>query len=91
MTLQIPEDIRTAAGLDERGMLLELACRLFDTNRLPLTQAARLAGLDRGQFEDALHERSIPIYRYDENDLREDLDVIERQNRRGADNGDRRQ
>lgn len=90
MTLQIPEDIRKAAGLDEQGMLLELACRLFDVNRLSLVQAARLAGLDRGQFEDALHERSIAIYRYDETDIQDDLNVIDRKNAGGAQNGDRR-
>ena len=83
MTLQIPDDIRNATGLDERGMLLELACRLFDANRLPLVQAARLAGLERFEFEDALQERSIPIYRYDESEFRNDLDTINRRGERG--------
>lgn len=81
MVLEIPEDIQMAAGLDEKGMLLELACRLFDAKRLPLAQAARLAGIDRLQFEDALHERKIPIYRYSEGDFRDDLATLDR---RGA-------
>jgi predicted HTH domain antitoxin len=82
MVLQIPEDIQLAAGLDEQGMLLELACRLFDANRLPITQAARLAGMDRLHFEDALHERKIPIYRYDEKDFRDDLETLDRRGSR---------
>lgn len=83
MTLQIPDDIRKATELDEKGMLLELACRLFDANRLPLVQAARMAGLERAEFEYALHERSIPIYRYSDRDLQDDLDAIDRAGLRG--------
>jgi predicted HTH domain antitoxin len=75
MTLQTPDEIRRAAGLDENGLLLELACRLFDTSRLTLIQAARLARTERGEFEDALHDRAIPIYRYEEKDLRDDLSM----------------
>jgi predicted HTH domain antitoxin len=83
MTLQIPDEIRKVAGLDESGLLLELASRLFDTQRLTLIQAARLAGIKRGEFEDALHDRAIPIYRYDEQDFRDDLDAIGRRGGRG--------
>lgn len=83
MTLQIPDEILRAAGLDEQGMMLELACRLFDMNRLPLTQAARLAGIERSEFEDALHNRSIPIYRYDQSDFHEDMNAIDQGRRQG--------
>jgi len=76
MTLQIPDDILKAANLDERGMLVELACRLFDTDRLSLSQAARLAGMERGEFEETLHDRGIAIYRYDEDEFRRELAAI---------------
>ena len=76
MTLQIPDEILKAAKLDERGLLIELASHLFDTDRLTLAQAARLAGMGRTEFEDALHDRSIPIYRYDEEDFRIEMTAV---------------
>ena len=63
MTLTIPEDILEQAGLTERDALIEFACRLFDAERLALWPAARLAALSRGEMEDELTKRGIPIYR----------------------------
>lgn len=57
-------------------MLVELACRLFDTDRLSLAQAARLARMARAEFEDALHERGIAAFRYDEDEFRRELDGV---------------
>jgi predicted HTH domain antitoxin len=76
MTLQIPDENLKAAKLDERGLLTELACHLFDTDRLTLAEAARLAGMGRIEFEDALHDRSISIYRYDEEDFRNEMKAV---------------
>lgn len=76
MTLQIPDDILKAANLDERGFLIELACRLFDTDRLTLAEAARLAGMTRTDFEDALRDRVIPVYRYDEAEFSSELAIL---------------
>jgi predicted HTH domain antitoxin len=72
MTLKIPEEILEAAHLDERGILIELASHLFDIERLSLGQAARLAGMNRTEFEDELHKRQIAIYRYTEEEFRQD-------------------
>jgi predicted HTH domain antitoxin len=80
MALHIPEDLLKAANLDERGLLIELACHLFDKDRLPLAQAARLAGLSRGEFEDELHDRNIPIYRYTLEDYEQDMQAIAKMN-----------
>jgi predicted HTH domain antitoxin len=68
-TLQIPDDVLSQAGITEREAVLELACRLFETGRLTLFFAARLAGLSQPEFEDVLTDRKIPIYRYTEDDL----------------------
>jgi predicted HTH domain antitoxin len=84
MTLKIPDEILKAAHLDEKDVLVELASHLFDTNRLTLIQAARLADLDRTQFEDELHRRRIAIYRFDEQAFRQDLQAIEKMNGRGS-------
>ena len=76
MTLLIPEDILKASNLDERAMLIELACHLFDKGRLTLGQASRLAGLTRTAFEDELFDRKIPAYRYDVDDFKFDLETL---------------
>lgn len=76
MTLQIPDEILTAAKLDERGVLIELACHLFDTDRLTLAEAARLAGMGRTDFEDALLDRGVPVYRYDESEIIKELETL---------------
>lgn len=75
-TLQIPDDVLKQAGITEREAVLELACRLFETGRLTLFFAARLAGLPQSEFEDVLLDRKIPIYRYSEADLKTDLRTL---------------
>jgi predicted HTH domain antitoxin len=75
-TLRIPDDVLEKAGITEREAVLELACRLFETGRLTLFFAARLAGLSQPEFEDVLLERKIPIYRYTGDDLQNDLRTL---------------
>jgi predicted HTH domain antitoxin len=79
MPLTIPDEALRAAGLTEQEALIEFACRLFDAQRLNVHQAARLVGLDRYRFEAELARRGIPIYRYTEEHLRQDLEAIKRQ------------
>ena len=77
-TLSIPEEVLREAGLDERGALVEFACRLFDAGKLSLGTAAKLAGLTRAEMEDALLERKIAVYRPQVSDLVEDLATLDR-------------
>jgi predicted HTH domain antitoxin len=83
MMLVIPEDILQAAKMDEHGMLVELACHLFDKDYLSLGQGARMAGLTRTAFEEALFVRGIPAYRYELADFEADMRVLDDLNRRG--------
>jgi predicted HTH domain antitoxin len=78
MQLVIPDHIVQEAGLSERAVLIELACRLFDIGKLPLWPAAQLAGLTRTEMEGELMERKIPIYRPTVEDLANDLAALER-------------
>jgi predicted HTH domain antitoxin len=64
--LQIPEGVAERAGLDERTLRIELACTLFAQRKLALWPAAQMAGLSRGEMEDELAERNIPIYYVDQ-------------------------
>jgi len=79
MTLHIPNDVLQHAGITEDEARTELACRLFETGRLTLFFAAKLAGIRQADFEDLLLERGIPIYRYTEGDLESDLGALRRQ------------
>jgi len=73
MTLHIPDDVLRQAGMTEGEAIVELACRLFETGRLSLFFASKLAGVSQPEFEDILLERKIPIYRYSSEDLKNDL------------------
>jgi predicted HTH domain antitoxin len=50
----IPDVTLKQAGLTEKDALIEIACRLFDGDKLHLWPAAKLAGLSRDEFESAL-------------------------------------
>jgi predicted HTH domain antitoxin len=63
MSLVIPDRTLQSAGLNEREMKLEIACRLFDAGKLELWPAAQLAGPSRGEFEEELALRKIAIWR----------------------------
>ena len=78
MPLVIPDDILATAGLSEAEARVEVACRLFDAGKLPLWDAAQWAGLSRVEFEGQLLERGIAIYRPTSEDLRNELEAMDR-------------
>ena len=78
MKLEIPEDIAAAAKLSEKDALIELACRLFDADRLDKATAGRLAGLSRPEFESALKSRGMSIIHIDDEYVRDELNAIEK-------------
>lgn len=73
MCLLIPDDILREAGVTDREALAELACRLYDAERLDLTAAARLAGLSRVEFERELLARGLALMHYGEEEFQQDF------------------
>ncbi len=77
LIVEIPDDVTDALRLppaERQGELRkELALALYQRGVLALGKAARLADVDRTDFERLLGERKIPRH-YSEDDLREDLD-----------------
>jgi len=63
MTLTIPDDVLRQTGLTERELLIELACRLYDAEKLSKPAAVQLSGLERADFEDELVKRGLPWIR----------------------------
>ena len=78
MPLVIPDETLRAAGLSEPEAKLEIACRWFDAGKLTVGHAARLAGLSVIDFESQLQRRGIPRYRYTEESLEHDIEVLKK-------------
>jgi len=76
MPLIISDEQLESLQMDERSARIEIACRLFDAERLSLPGAARFAGLGRAEMEGELRRRGIAIYRPTVEELRQDLDVL---------------
>ena len=75
MPVIIPDETLKQAGLTEHEARIEIACRLYDADKLHLWPAAQLAGLSRDEFESALILRGIAIHRVDEEYLKHELDM----------------
>jgi predicted HTH domain antitoxin len=73
VTINIPDALADKPGFDERSLRIELACRLFDADKLTKPEASHLAGLTRDEFNAALAQRGLPWIRYTEDMLDEDL------------------
>lgn len=78
MPLTIPDEILKQSGLSEREMAIEIACRLFAAGTLTLPQAIKLSGLQRLVFESELRTRGIAAYRPTVQDLRDDIETLDR-------------
>jgi predicted HTH domain antitoxin len=77
MCLFIPDDILKQAGITDSEAKIELACRLYDTDRLDLWPAAQLAGLSRVEFEIELAKRGLPLIHYSHEDFEQDMRSLE--------------
>jgi predicted HTH domain antitoxin len=84
MRLELPDTILKDSGLTEAQLRLELACALFDSEKLQLWPAAQLAGIDRQTFEAELLARGIAVYRFEVEDMKDEIDRIMAESRVGA-------
>ncbi len=78
MPLVISDETLRAAGMSEREAKLEIACRWFDAGKLAFGHAARLAGVSEAELESQLALRGIPRYRYTEQMLEHDVQVLKK-------------
>jgi predicted HTH domain antitoxin len=83
MNLTLPEPLIEGITLTEKDILFQLALGLYVDRKATLGQAARLAGMSRPAFLDALGERQVPIH-YDEADLESDLQTLRNLEREDA-------
>jgi len=78
MPLTIPDQLLSEAGLSQRDARIEIACRLYDADKLTMAAATRWAGLSRVEFEEELLRRKIAISRPTTEDLKQDLETLRR-------------
>ena len=78
MPLTIPDSVLEQADLTEQEARIEIACRLFQTHRLSLWQAAHWAGLERVEMEAELLRRDIALYELTKEQLNAELSAMDR-------------
>jgi predicted HTH domain antitoxin len=61
MTITLPND-SALLHLDEAQLALEIACGLFAAGRISRGVGARIAGIERATFDEALFVHHIPSY-----------------------------
>ena len=61
MTITLPDD-PALRHLDEAELRVALACGMFSAGRASRGVCARIAGLDRAVFDEALFVRHIPSF-----------------------------
>lgn len=76
MALTIPDEIIQVTRMSEADLLTEFAAFLYQSERLTLAQASRLAGMTRLDFQRWLSRRRIPIH-FEVDDLMEDVRTLE--------------
>ena len=74
--IQVPDDVLRQLGATAGDALIEIACRLYETQRLKFDQAARLAGVPLETFARECSVRRIPVYWYTPEDLESDLNTL---------------
>ncbi len=78
MPVVISDETLQQAGMTEREVVVEIACRLFDIGKLHLWPAAKMAGMSRAEFEQELIGRKIPICRPTLQDFADDVATLGR-------------
>jgi predicted HTH domain antitoxin len=65
MPLNIPEETAKQLRAAARDALIDLACRLYNADRIFKPEATKLTGLSRPEFEEELLKRGFPWIRID--------------------------
>ena len=78
MPLTIPDEWLEEARISPDDARVELACRLYDGGRLSFGLAIRWSGLTRTDFEAAMLDRGLALYRPTIEDLEDDLETLDR-------------
>ena len=81
MSLVISDEIIKASELSQAEFLQEIALHLFQSGRLTLGYAAKMAEMEKPAFQAFLKSRQVPLYVYDVEDFEVDLKSLRELNR----------
>ncbi len=82
MSLSIPEETLDGLRHGARDALIDMACRLFDADRISKPEATKLTGLSRVEFEAELTKRGLPWIHLDwDETYAKEFEQIARENR----------
>lgn len=70
MTLTLPDNI----GLNESETKRFLAAKLYESGKLSLGQAAKLAGLSKAAFSEILADFNVSLFNYDPSEIKRDVE-----------------
>lgn len=74
-TITLPTEIIDAARLTPEELVREIAVMLFRQERITLEQGARLADMDRIEFQQLLSRQDTAVH-YDVEDFEADLETL---------------
>ena len=77
VVIEVPEGLRIPPSELEERLRIELALRLYEKGIASLGQARRIAGISKWDFLELLAREGIPLH-YDEEELKEDLEVAKK-------------
>ncbi|MGH9949484.1 MAG: UPF0175 family protein [Pyrinomonadaceae bacterium] len=60
--LVVPKEVLQSAKMEPEELAIEIAAHLYETKRLTMGQAKRLAGLDQIAFQHELKKRNVFIH-----------------------------
>ncbi|HEX7240839.1 MAG TPA: UPF0175 family protein [Longimicrobiaceae bacterium] len=75
MSVTIPDEVLHSARMSAGELMQEIAVLLFQKDKLTLEQAARLAEMDRIDFQHLLASRRIEVH-YGLEDFEQDLETL---------------
>ncbi|WP_240910890.1 UPF0175 family protein [Thermococcus sp. MV5] len=81
VSVSIPQDLIRILKISERDLprmvRLYLVIELYREGKISLGKAAEIAGITRWEMMEVLSSKGVPL-QYDEDDLKEDIDTLER-------------
>jgi predicted HTH domain antitoxin len=75
MGVLIPDEVLQATRMTAEELRQEIAVLLFQKEKLTLSQASRLGGMNRLRFQHLLASRGIPVH-YDTAEFEADLKIL---------------
>jgi len=75
ITLNLPDSLSKTETFNQSEWLQEIAIALFQQQRISLSRASKIAGIDIMNFQKLLADRNICVH-YDVEDLEQDVEHL---------------